>query len=74
MTVLTEKALNEDDPGALAGARRVGVIVLEGKNDDPEDKPAATALQVTRLRRRFRLSLPLAMVIADIAFSTGRAA
>lgn len=62
----------ENDPGALAGADRVGVIVLDGKNDATTNTPTACDLQVIRLCRRFLVSVPMARAIAEIAFFSGR--
>ena len=66
--------LEQDGPGALAGAHRVDVIMLAGKSDVEGNNATSHDLQVRKVLDRYLVSVPLAMVIAEIAFSSGRAA
>lgn len=61
------------DPGALAGAHRVDVTMLAGTNDADIFSGNARELQVHRLLDRYAISLPVALVVAEHAFSSGRA-
>jgi hypothetical protein len=57
------------NPEALAGAHRVpNVICLAAINS--ENSPSPLALQVQRLRRRFRFSPEVAGVVASLAYSS----
>lgn len=60
------------NPVALAGAHRVEVTQPAGKSDIPDSTPSALDLQVRRLVARYAVSLSLAMVIAELAFTSGR--
>jgi hypothetical protein len=60
------------DPAALAGAHRVGVIKLAGKNDSDETTPPLLDLQVRKVLEMAPVSHSLAAVIAVLAFSQGR--
>jgi hypothetical protein len=62
-----------DRPAALAGAHRAEVTMLIGKDDFHSDTPVLLDLQVRRLLARYALSLPLATVVAELAFTSGRA-
>ena len=61
-----------ENPGALAGARRADVTMLPGRLDVPDSTPSAMDLQVRSVVARYAVSLSLALVIAELAFSTGR--
>jgi hypothetical protein len=60
-------------PAALAGARRAEVTMLIGKDNFHTDTPVLMDLQVRRLLTRYTLSVPLATVVAELAFTSGRA-
>lgn len=62
------------DPAALAGAHRVHVTVLAGNDDFEVGSATALDLQVRHLMKGYALSLPVALAIAEHAFSTGRSA
>lgn len=62
----------KEDPEALAGADRVDVMMLAGDNDLDTASATAADLQVRRLLARYALSLPLALALAELAFSSGR--
>jgi hypothetical protein len=64
--------INKENPAALAGAHRADVTMLVGKDDPLTNKANGIDLQVRRLVARYVLSVPLAIVIADLAFSSGR--
>jgi hypothetical protein len=69
---MAQKARN---PEARAGALRAPKNVCVGTLDDREDRPSLRAVQAERLARRFRLPIPTATVVAELAFgSTGRIA
>lgn len=59
------------DPGALAGAHRVDVTMLVGTDDITSAN--AFELQVRRLLARYAISLPVALVVAELAFPSRRA-
>lgn len=59
------------DPGALAGAHRVDVTMLFGT--DNITSANAIELQVRRLLTRYAISLPVALVVAELAFPSRRA-
>ena len=63
-----------EDPAALAGAHRADVTMLSGKIDVSDSTPSAIDLQVRRVVARYAVSLSLALVIAELAFSSGRQA
>ena len=67
-------ALRRKDPAALAGAHRVEVTQLAGKNDFSQSTPSTLDLQVRRVLAVAPVSRSLAKVIAALAFSSGRAA
>ncbi|MFD1985678.1 hypothetical protein ACFSOZ_24835 [Mesorhizobium newzealandense] len=56
--------------GALARAYRASVTMPVSKDDGETNR---TNLQVGRLVGRYMLSVQLAIVIAELAFSSGRA-
>ena len=60
------------NPAALAGADRATVTVLLGKMDITDSTPCAIDLQVRRIAARYAVSLAVAVVIAELAFSSGR--
>lgn len=65
------------NPGAACGGQTGVGVVTQGpwKPDCSEtDSPPHTELQAARLRRRFRLSLPLALATAELAYASGRPA
>lgn len=66
--MLTKK----ENPGARASAHRVDVTVLAGKDDFEINTATALDLQVRRLLACYALSVPAAVVIAELAFSSGR--
>ena len=57
--------LNEEGPGARAGALRADVIKLAGHNDVDNSMPTATDLQVRSVMKRYVVALAVAMVIAE---------
>ncbi len=61
-----------EDPAARAGAGRANVTVLPGRMDMSDSTPSAIDLQVRRIATSYVISLSLALVIAEIAFSTGK--
>jgi hypothetical protein len=63
-----------ENPGALAGAHRADVTMLSGKIDVLDSTPSAMDLQVRSVVARYAVSLSLAVVIAELAFSSGRQA
>ena len=65
--------LDNPNPGALAGARRADVTMLTGKDDIGIITPGTPELQVRKLLKRYAMSLPLACVVAEMAFSAGSA-
>ena len=66
--------MKERNPEARAGAIRALENVCVGTLDDREDRPSLRAVQAERIARRFRLALPTAIVVAELAFgATGRA-
>lgn len=60
------------DPGALAGAHRADVTMLAGTDDIDISSGNAVELQVRRLLASYAMSLPVALVVAEHAFSSGR--
>jgi hypothetical protein len=62
-----------EDPAALAGARRADVTMLSGKIHVTDSTPSAMDLQVRSVVAQYAVSLSLALVIAELAFSSGRA-
>jgi hypothetical protein len=67
-------ARKKENPGARAGAHRADVIKLVGKIDVRDSTANALELQVRRLTRRYAISLSLALVVAELAFSSERRA
>jgi hypothetical protein len=63
-----------EDPAALAGAHRVDVTMLPGRIDVLDFTPSVIDLQVQSVVARYAVSLSLAYVIAELAFSSGRQA
>lgn len=61
-----------EDPGALAGAHRVDVTMLPGKMNNADSTPSAVDLQVRSVVARYAISMPLAVVVAEMAYSAGR--
>ncbi|MEQ1956231.1 hypothetical protein [Mesorhizobium sp. CN2-181] len=57
-----------EDPGALAGAQRVDVTMLAGNDDTTDFSPTTIDLQVRTLLLRYAMSVPMAMVVAELAF------
>lgn len=57
-----------------AGAWGVDEIGPWKPVDPQANTPLPTELQAARLRSRFRLSLPLALATAELAFASGRPA
>jgi hypothetical protein len=66
--------LNWRDPEALAGADQVEMIELPSINDRADSRSSVFDLQIRRVVARYPVSLSLAMVIAEIAFASGRQA
>lgn len=64
----------QENPAALAGADRAHVTKLPGRIDGSDSTHIACDLQVRRIVARYAVTLPLAMVIAQHAFSSGRQA
>jgi hypothetical protein len=62
------------DRGALAGARRADVTMLAGRDDTDIISGNTVELQVRQVLARCSCSRPLAAVVAEHAFSTGRPA
>lgn len=62
----------KENPAALAGAYRAVVTMPVSKDDLDTNKATSIDLQVRRLVARYMLSVPLAIVIAELAFSSGR--
>ena len=60
--------LKPENPGALAGARRVDVTMLTGKDDFRNIIGTPAELQVRKLLSRYALSLPVATAVAELAF------
>ena len=65
-------AAQRKDPATLAGAGRVGVIKLTGRNDTQDPTPTPLDLQVRKVLQVAPVSRTLATVIAMLAFSSGR--
>jgi len=63
---------DREDPAAHAGAHRVDVTVLAGKDDIELDSGAARERQARHILRLCAVSLPVALVLAEHAFGTGR--
>jgi hypothetical protein len=63
-----------ENPGALAGAHRVDVTMLAGKNDFDNIIGTPAELQVRKLLTRYALSLPVATAMAELAFGPRRTA
>lgn len=61
-----------ENPAARAGAHRAVVTKLVGKNDFDQPTKAVLELQVRRVLDRYAVSFPLAVVVAELAFSSGR--
>jgi hypothetical protein len=59
-------------PAALAGAHRAEVTQLAGKNDYLEPTATTRELQVRCVLTRCSVSVPVAVAIAELAFSSGR--
>ena len=64
--------LKLENPAALAGADRVEVTKLAGKNDCPQSTLSPLDLQVRRVLEVAPISRSLATVIAVLAYSSGR--
>jgi len=63
----------ESGPGAsCADGSRAEVIKLAGKIDFTEATTTHRKLQVRRIVERFAVSRPVAIVIAELAFFSGR--
>lgn len=62
-----------ENPGVLPGTRRVDATVLTSKNDGFNNTPALIDLQVRRIIARYAISVSMARLVAEIAFSCGRA-
>ena len=63
-----------ENPGALAGARRVDVTMLASKNDFDKSIATPVELQVRKLLTRYAISLPVASAVAEMAFGPRRGA
>jgi hypothetical protein len=63
-----------ENPAALAGAYRVDVTMLPGKTDAPDYTASVIDLQVRCVVTHCAVSISLAHVIAELAFSPGRQA
>lgn len=61
-----------ENPAALAGAHRVEVTKLAGKNDCSQSTLSPLDLQVRRILEVAPVSRSLAAVIAVLAYSSGR--
>lgn len=60
-------------PVALAGAYRLGSIMrLPGAPDTADVTPDPLVLQAFRVRQRVHVSWPVARVVAELAFASGR--
>ena len=66
--------LKAENPGALAGAHRVDVTMLAGKDDFDNIIATPVELQVRKLLTRYALSLPVATAVAEMAFGPRRGA
>ncbi|WP_133116159.1 hypothetical protein [Mesorhizobium wenxiniae] len=62
------------DPGALAGAHRVDVTMLAVTGDADVSSGNTVELQIHQILARSSCSRPVAAVVAEHAFSTGRPA
>ena len=65
--------IEKENPEALAHAYRANVTMPVSKDDPDINRATGIDLQVRRLVARYMLSVPLAIVIAELAFSSGRA-
>jgi hypothetical protein len=63
-----------ENPGTLAGAHRADITMLAGKSDVLIGTETALDLQVRRLLERYAVSHPVAILIAELAFASGRRA
>ena len=63
---------DKENPAAWSDAIRVNVTLPAGNDDLTIDTPLVTDLQVQRIIQNYALSTPLAIAIAELAFSTGR--
>lgn len=61
-----------EGPEAHAGADRADVTKLAGQNDIVDPTSTTIELQVRSVLKRYVVSVPLALVIAEAAFSSGR--
>ena len=66
--------LKAENPGALAGARRVDITMRVGKDDIDNNIAGTVELQVRKLLTRYALSLPVAAAVAELAFGPRRRA
>jgi hypothetical protein len=66
--------LENENPGALAGAHRADITMLAGNSDVLIDTETTRDLQVRRLLTRYAVSHPVAILIAELAFAPGRRA
>ncbi|ANT53268.1 hypothetical protein [Mesorhizobium amorphae] len=65
--------MKKENPAALAGANRANVTMPVSKDDGETNRVTCIDLQVRRLVARYMLSVQVAIVIAELAFSSGRA-
>lgn len=64
--------MDKKDPVARASADRADVTVLSGNNDVHGGSEKTRERQAGYLRKVFAISRPLALVVAEHAFGTGR--
>lgn len=62
------------DPAMLSVAHRADVTMLPGRIDVSGYTPSVIDLQVQRIVAHYAVSISLALVIAELAFSSGRQA
>ncbi|TIS63883.1 hypothetical protein [Mesorhizobium sp.] len=62
----------KENPAALPGAYRASVTMPVSKDDLDTNRATSMDLQVRRLVARYMLSVPLAIVIAELAFTSRR--
>ena len=66
-------AAKTGNPVAWSGAIRANITLPAGNDDLTIDTPLVTDLQVRRILQNYALSIPLAIAIAELAFSRGAA-
>ena len=63
--------LDTPKPATALHGKPASKVVGFGGHNDSTDTETPTALQVRRLTRRFALSLPIALVVAGLAYGEG---